>query len=169
MQLNIIGKWLIDGRSPNTGLPVLETRRLAKITHEWDGSINLKTHETIVNRVGALPSRHTLYEVGKTYAIQLGRGKPAIGRTPPIARLRRQDVRDMTHEDAIASGFNSVGHYLETWCAMHDPDALSRWNAPRKRGLEATVGDFMRLVEQRPAEHYDAWVIRFADTARVSR
>ncbi|MFA4974630.1 MAG: ASCH domain-containing protein [bacterium] len=41
--------------------------------------------------------------VGRTYAVQPGRGKPAVGRIR-ITAIRQQRVQDITAEDALAEG-----------------------------------------------------------------
>lgn len=157
MQMSIIGKWLMDGSSPHTGQLVLEICRIVKPEHGWlTDDANGEHYSMVVNR----HSTRVIYRVGNTYAIQPGRGKKAIGRTPPIASIRRQDVRDMTDADALARGFLNRCHYLQVWCEMHDPLAVTAW---RSRGLGDTCGDFFDSLRGRgKSERYDAWVIRFA-------
>lgn len=67
---------------------------------------------------GSLPDRDRIYrvrdasgrikyEVGKTYAIQPGRGKKAIGRTLPIREIRRERVQDISDRDLRAEGMGT--------------------------------------------------------------
>lgn len=44
------------------------------------------------------------WQVGKTYAAQPGRGKKAIGRTPPIEAIRRERLQEITPQAAKAEG-----------------------------------------------------------------
>lgn len=46
------------------------------------------------------------WAVGKTYAVQPGRGKPAVGRIR-ITAIRQERVQEITTQDALAEG---VGH-----------------------------------------------------------
>ncbi len=48
-----------------------------------------------------------LWEVGKDYAVQPGRGKKALGRTPPLKEIRRGRVRDISVADCRAEGIPS--------------------------------------------------------------
>ena len=43
------------------------------------------------------------WQVGRTYAVQPGRGKKAVGRIR-ITEIRRERVQDISEEDAIAEG-----------------------------------------------------------------
>lgn len=190
MQFSVIGQWLIDGKSPHTGEPVLETCRIVaqpKLHERCDGDwlyegtvwsarvwkgIN-DTRDYVPCRDGGIATRaHAKHRVEQTYAIQPGRGQKAIGRTPPIASIRRQDVREMTQNDAIARGFASIEEYLEVWTRMHDrglglyfdPQTTDYhyWNSQVQLWDICAAQQIPDVLAVRPAERYDAWVIRFA-------
>jgi len=50
-----------------------------------------------------------------------------------IIRIRREDVRNISHEDAIAEGFSNRHGFLETWCGFYDAGIIKHigkeWNA----------------------------------------
>lgn len=72
-----------------------------------------------------------------------------------VLALKRYDVRDITHEEAVAEGFLGIGGFWKTWCELYDRNAihLATW---------VIGGDVLRRVlKQRPAKLYDAWQIRF--------
>jgi hypothetical protein len=54
------------------------------------------------------PAGRIKWEVGKTYAVQPGRGQPAVGRIR-ITAIRKERIGDITEEDAIAEGFSAGG------------------------------------------------------------
>src|SRR5690606_33116659 len=62
------------------------------------------------------------WAVGKTYAVQPGRGKSAIGRIR-ITGIREQDVREISDADVRAEGFAFKADFLNTWTQMHDMPA----------------------------------------------
>lgn len=190
MQFSVIGKWLIDGVSPHTGLPVLETCRIVahpKLQQQCDGDWFYDgavwsarvwkgyddTRDYVPCRDGGIATRaHAKYRIGQTYSIQLGRGQKSIGRTPPIESIYRQDVREMTPQQARWRGFTSIEAYLDVWTRMHDPAVLllepipgkGGWLGGLKRKWKQGVvwHDLISGLCERPAERYDAWVIRFA-------
>lgn len=45
-----------------------------------------------------------LWQVGKDYAVQPGRGKRSIGRTPPVEEIRRERLGQITRTDISAEG-----------------------------------------------------------------
>lgn len=111
------------------------------------------------------------YIVGKTYAAQPARGKPAVARIR-ITDIRREDVRGMGREDAITEGFENVYDFWETWTRMHDPlanfayndkDAYwIQWRGVKNGGwFHGDFEDVFGYINTRPAERYDAWVITF--------
>ena len=62
------------------------------------------------------------WQIGRTYAIQPGKGK-SVGRFL-LLRIRREQLRDITWEDALAEGIHSsegvwaVGRFLELWSRL---------------------------------------------------
>lgn len=62
----------------------------------------------------------TKWQVGKTYAVQPGRGKPAIGHIQ-LLTIRQYDVRDITADEARREGFNSEYGFWIVWTAIHLP------------------------------------------------
>ncbi|MFQ3534436.1 MAG: hypothetical protein SNJ58_01030 [Aggregatilineales bacterium] len=89
-----------------------QTRRLIK-AGEWlsaDGTSILTA------------SGRRLYQVGKTYAVQAGRGKRAVARIR-ITGLRRERVGAISMEDAHAEGFPSSQMFLAAWRAIHGLNA----------------------------------------------
>ena len=68
------------------------------------------------------------WQVGRTYAIQPGRGQKAVGRIR-ITDIEKQPLGQMTTEDAIAEGYPSLDDFRQTWVQIHDqfdPD-LAVW------------------------------------------
>lgn len=86
--------------------------------------------------------------VGKTYAIQPGRGMKAVGRIQIIG-IRCQDVRKISLVDVRAEGFEARYQFLDVWAAMHDPYMLT------KRAWFDEWSD-------RPSDLYRAWVLHFS-------
>lgn len=101
----------------------------------------------MVDENGQVLSR-VVYQVGKTYAAQPGRGKPAVARIR-IESIARQDVREISAPSARREGFDTWMEFLDVWIAMHDKQMVNKWE------------HWIKRLEDRPAERYDAWVIRF--------
>lgn len=134
------GQWLAQpigsvGTAVN-GRIILGERPLQVVSgHEWDNT------------------RRIHYEVGKTYALQRGRGMKAEGRIR-ITGIRREDVRDISEADVKAEGFASYEHFVQTWCHMHDAAACRE--ADKLKGIH-----ICGAARTRPAERYQAWAITF--------
>jgi hypothetical protein len=91
-------QWIID-KSPHTGERKTQTRRPA---------------------IGAKVPR---YEVGKTYAVQPGRGKKAVGRI----RIKRRwlEITDViSHQQAMAEGFRNRREFLESYERINGTNPL---------------------------------------------
>lgn len=88
-----------------------QTRRLIK------SGESLGKNTTIIKENGRI-----LYEVGKTYAVQPNRGKKSVTRIL-MTGIRREQVGDISHADAVAEGFSSREDFLTTWRAIHGQDA----------------------------------------------
>jgi hypothetical protein len=122
-------QWVLD-RSPNTGKPKTQTRRLAKdgdiiITpsnHPLDHTARLSSPKSIfaVERNGRL-----LYEVGRTYAIQPGRGKHTLGRIR-LRAIVREVAQEISEGDARAEGFASPAEFREVWIELYGRGELER-------------------------------------------
>lgn len=110
----------------------------------------------------------TRWEVGKTYAVQSGRGKPAIGRIR-ITGIREQDVREISDADVCAEGFVfNKADFLKTWTQMHDKPGylMADLMAGEYQRLGMTVplhvwAEWENYLQNRPAERYQAWVLEF--------
>lgn len=106
-----------------------------------------------------------VYEVGKTYAVQPGRGKKAAARMR-IMSIRREDVRRISLADVQAEGFQDKYHFLQVWTDMHDPKVNElvagkgrSWSMETER---SDIYDWCPLfLLARTDERYDAWVLTF--------
>lgn len=151
--------------SPHTGELKTQTSRIVKpgdFENHWHlgGDDDLTLNEVCRGARG-------VYTVGKTYAVQPGRGKPSIGRVR-ITNIRREDRREISQEDARAEGFASPMGFLQTWVQMRDKSAyalVERWFIRADidgRGYGYPMPtDIQELLSRRPAERYDAWVLTF--------
>jgi uncharacterized protein YhfF len=84
-----------------------QTRRVVKSGEDiypenrsWRGNGEYYTQPTEVYN---FLTNRVKYQVGKTYAIQPGRGKKAVGRIR-ITAIRLENLHDITEEDARAEG-----------------------------------------------------------------
>jgi len=66
------------------------------------------------------------WQVGKDYAIQPGRGKKSIGRTPPIEAIRRERLLSISVDDLVAEGCpfimedeRMLDWFLELWNSLY--------------------------------------------------
>jgi hypothetical protein len=96
-----------------------QTRRLVKNGEKCFDGITVSA--TWVHKImGASPTDHRTWapyygkwQVGRTYAVQPGRGKKAIGRFR-LLDIRREYLQDISHNDALAEGF-SIEHPLNNY------------------------------------------------------
>lgn len=104
------------------------------------------------------------WTVGKTYAVQPGRGQKSIARIH-ILSIQRQDVRQISFEDSRAEGFIDRSHFMLTWCNMHDKKLNVLWcdcfqweqDGEWREGLEK----FYEFLNTRPDHLYKAWILNF--------
>lgn len=143
-------QWLF-GPSPHTGLLKTQTRRLVKSGQNWADDYYGNDVKTVVWDRNC----RFVYVVGKTYAIQPGRGKFSIGRLT-IKHISREDVRKISPQDVIAEGFANKNHFISTWMDMHDKGF--------KKVMQACFddGECWDFINHRPADHYQAWVLHIA-------
>lgn len=81
------------------------------------------------------PSGRLQWRVGKSYAVQPGRGKKAVARIT-LTSIHLERLQDITEEDARAEGFAPIGtgrnyisarmFFRETWIGIHSASG-TRW------------------------------------------
>lgn len=86
------------------------------------------------------------------------RGQGYIQARIRITDIRRQDVRDISQEDARAEGFDNRQAFMFVWLAMHDKPALEPY---RTHNLPDGFKSAVLYVRSRPAKFYEAWVLTF--------
>lgn len=64
------------------------------------------------------PGRRIIYQVGKSYAVQPGRGKKSVARII-LKSIRKETIGSISEEDSLAEGFTSRASFLETWHNIH--------------------------------------------------
>lgn len=141
-----------------------QTRRIVKLNHHalniWRTELGDDLRVGMLgdgNRIGIVQSSgRDMWRVLSDYAVQPGRGKPAVARIR-ITNIRQEDVRGITPEDARAEGFVSSTHFMLIWTKMHDPQHYNRYPTTGQQSLAWGNG----VLENRPSELYTAWVIQF--------
>lgn len=89
-----------------------QTRRVVK-ADEWDTPMGGLIGGAVFTSTSQ--SSRLKWQVGRTYAIQPGRGKPSIGRRIRITSIRCEYLHDITEADALAEGVASVAEYRALW------------------------------------------------------
>ena len=64
------------------------------------------------------PGRKFVYQAGKTYTIQPKRSQSAVARFEALA-VRKQQLGEMTQDEAVAEGFGSIAEYQELWVRQY--------------------------------------------------
>lgn len=106
-----------------------------------------------------------VYETGRDYAAQPGRGKFAECRIL-VKDLREEDARDISDADVLAEGFAYRVEFLDLWCRMHDKVWYGEYLkcVPLHAHMPSPVvlPDFYAALQGRPAAgHYGIWAIFF--------
>lgn len=102
------------------------------------------------------------WAVGKTYAVQPGRGLNSVGQIR-VTAIRLEDVRRISAIDTLAEGFKTYADFIKTWVSMHDKDAMKAY--PDGTWTEKPFGEqielWLKWIDTRPDTFYQAWVIEF--------
>jgi len=87
-----------------------------------------------------------IYIVGETYPVQPepGRSRQSVGRVL-VTRIWREDVRQISADNAFREGYSGIVDFLRVWTFMHDKGACEFPN--------------LRYLYQRPCELYQAAVL----------
>lgn len=70
-----------------------------------------------------------------------------------ITKIRREDVREISHDDARAEGFESKWQFLSLWAQINDK---TLWQRPYY-----SDESFRERQRARPLKFYDAWCLDF--------
>ena len=130
------------------------------------------------------------YETGRDYAVQTARGGTVRAFYPDtkilipleeqasmesrwrtlnikVLDIWMEDVRDISHEDAIAEGFGGGApkyEFLSTWTGFYDPPMMSQiFNTEYDPN---TPNHCPLFLWDRPKELYMAWALKFEVLAR---
>lgn len=95
------------------------------------------------------------WQVGRTYAVQPGRGQKAVARIKML-RIRLMDVREFTLTDLSREGVGSGFEFMNLWIKMHDKP-LHRFLI----GREMSWTDLLEWTKPQNDHHYQAWVLGF--------
>ncbi len=109
-------QWVLD-RSPHTGEPKTQTRRPAR---DGDCFRDLPSPRAVFRR-GRL-----LWEVGKVYSIQTGRGVKGTGHFRLLGIRFEKHTGDISAADARAEGFATPDAFREIWAKLYGRAALER-------------------------------------------
>lgn len=86
----------------------------------------VKPHERLTGEGASvrveIPGKRVIYQVGKSYAVQPGRGKKSVARIV-ITAIRRENVEAISEADAVAEGFLSPEAFMQTWHSIHKAKA----------------------------------------------
>ena len=82
-----------------------------------------KPNETAVHAssgaiIAVTVNEHDKYRVGKTYAVQPARAKPAVARIG-LTGIDRKQIRDITLAEAQAEGYSTREEFFEIWRTIH--------------------------------------------------
>jgi hypothetical protein len=107
-----------------------ETRRICK-PGGWLAASLLGAPQAVY--VGRLPHERLKWMVGRTYAIQQGRGQKAIGRIR-LLEIRQERLQDIDEAGAVAEGCQAdvhataLNYYRALWDTLHG-SRDERWTA----------------------------------------
>ena len=136
MHFQETANWILD-KSPHTGETKTQTRRPRKFNE-----ISTLRHVAL-NPAGEIVEvvhgDRLKWQVGKWYAIQPGRGKPAVGYFQ-LTRIRLEHVDGISAADARAEGFSSVTEFFNIWRKLYPSTRYAtsecwvlEWEKVRKR------------------------------------
>lgn len=131
------------------------TRRLAHLNDEGFGPVDEWGHELALKTVG----RHIndggmrlKWQVGRTYAVQPGRGKKAVGRIR-ITGIRREQLQDISPEDVKAEG------------VRFNPDTGYEWLVNCENEWQFQYAVLWNNIHTKPGTRWedspDVWVLSF--------
>lgn len=94
-----------------------QTRRVVTANHE---AVRDKNNNIIV----VTSNGRIKWQVGQTYAVQPGRGKPQVARIK-ITGLDMEPVTAISEADAIAEGYETRQEFFDTWVKINGEESLN--------------------------------------------
>lgn len=74
-----------------------------------------------------------------------------------VTGIRREDVRNISLDDAMAEGFDTRNEFWDVWCGFYDAPGLKIIAAHKPHNVIVQAG----LLQERPDELYQAWAYTF--------
>lgn len=109
------------------------------------------------------------YKAGHDYAVQPGRGKPAIGRIK-VLDVRDEPVGRITHADARAEGFRNTAAFKAYWVRLYDARWVERLEVDITEDLGGGRSESELVYRFDVAHaHKPVWVIAFTTTTDTPR
>lgn len=154
--------------SPHTGQPKTQTSRIVKPGDSFaykrpngaigcvyaDSNLGFTAQGYEIDYVFDAKN-HIRWQVGKTYAVQPGRGQKSNGRIL-VKRIQRRDILTITRMFARFEGFYDETMFWDTWVWMHDRSWYEAFAYANDCDYLREYGFF-----DRPPKRYDAWVLTF--------
>lgn len=121
----------------------IQTRRLVRRGEQLTPN-KLHTKRSWPFPPTVLANRRIKWQIGRTYAVQPKRGQKAVGRIR-ITGIRRERLRDISEEDALAEGMFKERHpialkpvtrYMQLWNSIHKKPGIRWEDAPEVWVLE---------------------------------
>jgi uncharacterized protein YhfF len=103
-------------------------------------------------------SQSCRYKPGKNYAVQPGRGEPAIARIQ-ITAVRQERLGDIAYTDARAEGFATTDDFKTYWISVHDKAWLEHENRMLDEAEhdDGVVLDRDTWIKRRSLDMFEQW------------
>lgn len=154
-----------------------QTRRPVK---DGDVLVRVESPHGGYKTIGMFHNERARMLIGRDYAVVPGRSKPGVCWQPALQTwretgannrcdaeskmlrirvldIRREDVRNISLEDAMAEGFDTRSEFWEVWCSFYDVQGLKIIAAHKPHNMIVQAG----LLQERPDELYQAWAYTF--------
>lgn len=109
--------------------------------------------KTSTRRIAQPGEERCRYVVGRSYAIQPGRGRSAIGRLR-VTAVRQEALGELTFKDALAEGFKTRDDFWAYWCDLHGVQAPNLDQLVWVIGFEVDRAHRARLLHRNSERGY---------------
>ena len=136
-----------------------QTRRLVKEDDHADNSHGRNVPDDVWgDQIDTVYDKNgrVRWQVGKTYAVQPGRGKKAVGRIR-ITEIRRERLQDITPQDCLAEGIELIPN---EWGTPWYKSVEGEWKTAR-----GAFADLWNSIHKKPATRWadnpPEWALTF--------